>query len=576
MLRTLRIRHLAVIEDLTISFGAGLNVLTGETGAGKSIVVDAVGLAAGDRAESHRIRTGEDRAVVEAVFELPPDSPAATLLAERGMNPAEGGQFAVRREVRPSGASGRVFVNGSPVTVAQLREIGDLLVELHGQHEHQTLLSAERHLELLDAFAGAEGLADRVRQAFAAVAESRQRLAELRELAERRSRRAAELAEVVRDVDRTRPVPGEVNRLERERRVLQNAGRIAALLDEAIGLLQDGEPAAASLAAAGARRARELAGFDPSLAGVAEAIEGARIELEEAASSLRGYRSRTAFDPERLEAVESRRAELSRLLLRYGPDEEDALRARDEAAAELAALEGLEASVEQARRRISEAEARYADAARSLSAARAEAARRMSGAVQEQLGALALEGARFEVGFAPAYGERLGTNGLALSARGAERAEFLLAANPGESARPLAKVASGGELARVMLAIHLVSEGAARGKVLVFDEVDAGVGAVAAGAVGLRLARLARRCQVLLVTHLPQVAAHADRHYHVRKTVAGGRTRVSVVELEEEERVEELARMLGGRAVTAASRRHAAELLSAAAGATGAGARRRA
>lgn len=576
MLRTLRIRHLAVIEDLTISFGAGLNVLTGETGAGKSIVVDAVGLAAGDRAESHRIRTGEDRAVVEAVFELPQGSAAAALLAERGMDPPEGGELAVRREVRGPGASGRVFVNGSPVTVAQLREIGDVLVELHGQHEHQSLLSAERHLELLDTFAAADGLADRVREAFEAVTAARQRLAELRQLAERRSRRAAELAEVVREVDRVRPSPGEAERLERERRVLQNAGRIAALLDEAIGLLGDGEPAAASLAAAGARRARELGGLDPFLAGIADAIEAARIELQEAASSLRAYRSRADFDPARLEAVEARRAELSRLLLRYGPDEEAALRAREAAAAELAAIEGLEASLEEARLRLSEAEARYADAARALSAARAEAAPRMGREVELQLRALAFKTARFEVGFATAHGERLEASGLPLSARGAERAEFLLAANPGEQARPLARVASGGELARVMLALHLVSEKAARGKVLVFDEVDAGVGGVAAGAVGQRLARLGRRCQVLLVTHLPQVAAHADRHYHVRKAVAGGRTRVAVAELDGEERVEELARMLGGRAVTPASRRHAAEMLAAAAGSAGAGGRRRA
>jgi len=567
MLRTLRIRHLAVIEDLTVEFGSGLNVLTGETGAGKSIVVDAVGLAAGDRAETHRIRTGEERAVVEAVFELAEESPVNRILAERGLDRAAGGELVVRRELRPGGAGGRVFVNGCPTTVSLLREIGDHLVELHGQHEHQSLLSSERHLELLDAFAGHPALLRGVREAFEGVRWARSRLSELQGAAAARAERMRELDEIVRDVDRVGPKPGESDRLATEWRLLKNASRVVGLLEEAIGLLYGGEPAAASLASQAARRARELETLDPTLAGLADRVESARIELEEAARSLEAYRSRTDFDPARLEAIEARRAELSRLLRRYGPDEEAALRARREAAAELQSLEGLEQRLEAARRELSEAEARYAEAAAALSASRREASRNMERQIETELRALDFPRCRFAVALEPARADRIEPSSLPLSVRGAERAEFLFTANPGEELRPLSRVASGGELSRLMLALHLVSEAAAGGKVLVFDEVDAGVGGATADAVGSRLARLARRCQVLLVTHLPQVAAHANHHYHVRKRWVGGRTRVGVVELTREERVEELARMLGGRTVTDSSRRHAAELLEAAAGA---------
>ncbi len=566
MLKTLRIRHLAVIEDLTLAFGPGLNVLTGETGAGKSILVDAVGLAAGDRAEAGLIRTGEERAVIEAVFALPAASAVAGLVKGRGLDADLNGELVVRREVRAAGSGGRVFVNGSPATVALLREIGDLLVELHGQHEHQSLLSAERHLDVLDAFGGLGEKAARVRDTFEAVQAARSRLAGLREVEARRLERAAALGRVLGEIDAVRPRPGETESLDRERRVLQNAGRVAVLLDEAISFLHEGEPSATSLASAASRRAQELAGVDPSLSELAERIEAARIDLQEAGASLRDYRAGTDFDPSRLEAIESRRAALSRLLLRYGPDEDAVSRAREAAAEELLTLQAIEGALAEAGSGVVEAERVYVEAARALSGDRHEAARRLGGEVEAQLQVLALQKAHFEAALSTAPGAAVEGGGVPLSPRGAERAEFLLTANPGEEARPLARVASGGELSRVMLGLHLVFEGAAKGRVLVFDEVDAGVAGAVADAVGQRLARLARRSQVLLVTHLPQVAAYADHHYHVVKKVSGGRTRVDVVEVKGAERVEELARMLGGRGVTPTSRRHAEELLQAAGG----------
>ncbi|HEX6852416.1 MAG TPA: DNA repair protein RecN [Candidatus Polarisedimenticolaceae bacterium] len=549
MLRTLRIRNVAVVEELTVEFGAGLNVLTGETGAGKSILVDALGLAAGERSSASLVRSGSDRAIVEAVFEPPFPSPLEALLDARGVERGEDG-LVVKREVASSGG-GRVFVNGSPTTVAVLREIGGLLVELHGQHEHQSLLAGDRQLDLLDARAGAAEAADRVAAAWDERRRKREALEHLRDAARDREARIATLREVVREIDALDPRPGERERLDRERRVLQHAERVARLLEEATDALHEGEPSAAALAASAARRVAELAEIDPGLAELARRVETARLELQDAGATLGAWRDRADFDPARLEGIATRLAALDRLLLRYGPDEEAALATREAAEAERAQLEDVDRSIEQAERAAEEAEAAYAAAAKALSERRRAAAAVLSREVETQLGALALVKARFAVAL------REGPPGP----RGAERAEFLLAANPGEPSRPLAQTASGGELSRVMLALHLVLEGAGSGRVLVFDEVDAGVGGAVAAAVGARLGTLAGRHQVLCVTHLPQVAAHASRHYHVRKRVAEGRTSTDICALDGAARVEELARMLGGRELTEGARRNAEELL---------------
>jgi DNA repair protein RecN (Recombination protein N) len=561
MLKTLRIRNFAIIEDLTVEFTSGLNLLTGETGAGKSIVVDALGLAAGDRADSSMIRSGEEKAVVEAVYGMARGSAIQALLDEKGVD-AVGDELIVRREIAASG-SGRVFVNGSPTTVSVLREAGNVLVELHGQHEHQSLLSSDRQLDLVDQFGGLDNEVREVREAFEAVREARSRLEEVESRSRERGERSAMLQARLAEIDAVAPRPGELEELNRERGILRHAGQMATLLGEAVGLLYEGDPAASSLAAAGARRAAELAGIDPGLQEIAQRIDAARVELEDAGAALREYRDRANFDPARLETLESRRAALETLLLRYGPDEQSAIQARNEAAAELERLGDLEAEVERAGQALAKAEATYIDRAEALGRARAAAANRMGPQVEDQFRALALGGARFRVEFSPARGETIGdARRLPLGPRGAERGEFLLSANPGESARPLARVASGGELSRVMLALHVVLEQAGRDRTLVFDEVDAGIGGAVADAVGSRLAELSGRHQVLCVTHLPQVAAHADRHYHVAKRVVGKRTRAEVEPLTGDARVAELARMLGGREITAASRRNAQELIA--------------
>ncbi len=556
MLKTLRIRNLVTIEDLSVEFGPGLNVLTGETGAGKSIVVDALGLVAGDRGDSALVRSGTDRAVIEAAFELAPDDPLVALLLARGLDAGDEALI-VRRELSASG-SGRVLINGSPSTVGVLRELGESLVDLHGQHEHQGLLGPERHLALLDDYGGHDDARAAVAAASSRALEEEARLTRLHELGREGQKRAEILRETLREIRGVDPKPLELEALRRDRAILQNGAQIVELLDQSIARLDEGDdPAIASLHAA-ERRVAELGRIDPTLAPIALRVESARLELEDARDTLLAYRGRLDFDPSRLESIESRRAAIERLLLKWGPSEEDAHSAADQAERELATIDNLDAEVAAAERALATAREAYVAAAAILSKRRAGAAARLGPAVAGELKPLAFEKARFEVVLTPKQGGPF-------HHAGAERAEFFLAANPGEPARPIGRAASGGELSRLMLALNVVLDGAAPGRVLVFDEVDAGVSGSVAVAVGARLAQLAARHQVLCVTHLPQVAAHADGHYHVSKRVASGRTHTEIIALTGDERVNELARMLGGRQATDASRENAAELLAEAA-----------
>jgi len=566
LLRTLRIRNLVIIEDVTVEFGPGLNLLTGETGAGKSILVSALGLVAGLRADRSLVRASEERATVEALFQLEPDSDVAAWCAERGIDVGQDGQLSIRREVAADGP-GRVLLNGSPGTLGMLRELGQQLLELQGQHEPKNLLGARRHLELIDRLGGHVRERERVGRAYAGVREAASQLGELRERAAGKAARIEELGRTIEELAQLEPRPGELLELESERRVLQNAGRVAELLDQAVTLSYEGDPAAASLAAGTAARAEELAELDPSLRELAVRARSASAELQDIGSAFRDYRERTDFDPGRLESVESRRALLERACLRYATDEVGLSERRDAARTELTALREVGDRLTAAETRLQEAEDAYLVAAAALTRKRRAAAKKLEQTLAAQFRELALAKAVLRVEFADARGEmieRPGGTGRPLSPAGAERAEFLLAANPGEPLRYLRQVASGGELSRVMLALHVVAESEDAGRALVFDEVDAGVGGAVADAVGARLQRLARHHQLLCVTHLPQVAAYADRHFRVRKRVQSGRTRAGIARVSGQERVDELARMLGGKSPTPASRRHASELLDAA------------
>ncbi len=556
MLRTLRIRDLAVVEDVTIEFGAGLNLLTGETGAGKSIVVQALGLVAGARADRDAVRAGAERAVVEALFEISDNSPLPGWADEHGLEPIVDRQFLVRREVSVTG-TGRAFANGSPVTQVLLREAGRLLVDLHGQHDHVRLLEADRQIELLDRFGGSERLAAEVAEAFVAVGAAEEELAAWTERLARREDRLDQLRRTVREIDAVAPREGEWEALASERRLLRSASRVAEGCQEILASTRDGDESAVDRVTRAARRAEELAEIDPTLLGAVERLRSAAIEIADVASEFEILRARLQYEPGHLDQIETRTAALQQLFLRHAADETGLLDLRASAAAEIAQLDDVDASRASREKALAEVLARYVAAAAQLTERRAAAAGGLSAAVTGELEAVALAGAVFEVQLDP----RLVDGAPVRHRRGGERVEFVFAANPGEPARGIATAASGGELSRLLLALHVVLGPTLGADVAVFDEVDAGVGGTIAYAVGARLAEVAQGRQVICVSHLPQIAAWADRHLGVSKSVSDGRTRIRIESLASDERIEELARMLAGRRATASSRQHAAELL---------------
>ncbi len=560
-LRTLRIRNLVIIEDLTVDFGPGLNMLTGETGAGKSILVDALDLIAGARADRSLVRAGEERAIVEALFDLEGDARVGEWLIANGIAPEAPEEVLIHRDVASKGA-GRVRVNGSPCTLALLGTLGRHLLELHGQHEEQSLLAADHPMQVLDRFGAHGDACERVRLQAQAVRDRRAELTRLEEAARDRAERVARLQETLRDVDELDPKPGELDSMAQERRVLQNSTHIAELADRIVAATAEGEGSLSERSASAARDADRLAELDPSQLELAERLRSLAVELQDVGAGYREYRDRADFDPGRLEALEARRTAIERICLRYGAEEAELVERRETAATELAQLESLDERTEHAAAEAKSTEHSFVAAAAELTRAREAAGGKLVPRVKRQFKALALDQADFSVHFGPARGEAL-DDGTPLNAAGVERVEFHLAANPGEPARPLAQVASGGELSRVMLALHVVAD-TGSGRVLVFDEVDSGVGGRVADAIGARLGRLAQGRQILCLTHLPQVAAHADQHFRVEKQVTRGRTRTAVASLGSDQRVDELARMLGGKKPTPASRRHAGEMLQAA------------
>ena len=552
MLRELRIRNFAVVENLTVPFAPGFNVLTGETGAGKSILVDAILLLRGARAQTDVIRADAETATVEAVFEVS-DGAVATL-DEAGL-PLEDGEVVIRRELSRSGRH-RAFVNDAAVTVGLLERLGDALVQVHGQHEHQRLLEPTRQLDVLDRFADAEPLRERFAALFAKHAEARAELERRRGAARDRAQRQDLLQFQVSELDAARVRVGEDDELRTERRRLQHAERFAAGLQEVASLLHaDAASATARLARAG-RVLSDLGRLDPAFAAPAETLDAARAHVEDTLAAVRGLRDTIVFEPGRLEGIDERLDALTRLKRKYGDSEEALLRFRADAAAELDRLERHEELLAEDERRLAELEAEMVSAARALGAARREAAAKLGPRVQRELRQLGMDRAAFEVA---TIDLAAGDWGL----RGAERVEFRFTANPDEPNRPLARIASGGELARTMLALQVVLSGDDDAPTMVFDEVDAGIGGRAASVVGDKLAALGGSRQVLCVTHLAPIAALADQHVRVAKSVRGGRTRATTAVIAGDERAAEIARMLGGDASGAAALDHARALLRA-------------
>ncbi len=569
MLRELRVKNLAVIESLTVPFGSGFNVLTGETGAGKSILIDALTLLLGERAQpAETIRTGAESATIEAVFDAPRKSPVATLLQEHGIA-LEDGVLVVRREL-VRGARGRVFLNDANATLALLERLGEALVEVHGQHEHQALLRPARHLDLLDAFAGLGILRERLRQRHDEWKSVSAELEALRATARDTAARTREHQEAMAEIDAARLRPGEEEELRDERRRLMNAERLAEGANAAYQELYDDQASAVERAGKVATLLREMARIDPTVEPALQALDTALVQLDETARTLRTYRDGVVFDPPRLEAIERRVDEIGRLKRKYG-DSVDAVlahRARIEVDLGGLARAGEEEGrlAERAERLRVELTTRAAD----LAERREQSVAQLETAVLAELGALDLESAVFRVRLArerAGNGELgVGPEGWRLGPRGVDQAEFLFSGNAGEDARPLARIASGGELSRTMLALKVVLAATDAVPVLVFDEVDVGIGGKAADTVGKKLRQVARTRQVLCVTHLPQIAAYADQHFRVEKREEDGRTATTVAALVRGDRVREVARMLGGETVTDTSLRHALELITQARG----------
>lgn len=527
MLRFLAIRHLAVIDHLEVEFVPGLTVLTGETGAGKSMLVEAIDLLVGGRASADLVRTGEDTATIQAIFER-----------------ADGREVIVRREISAQGRS-RAFIDDALATSAALRELGASLVDLHGQHEHQTLLNPQEHAGFVDAYAGHTNLTVEVSRLFAewraaASALERTRLSD-REKAARIELVSFQLAEL----DRVAPLSGEDDRLLAERQVLANADRLVRLSTEAYASLYEGEGAALGALAVVWKRVADLAAIDPRFQPYVDQRDEVKSRLEDLSFMLRSYAGDLDASPERLQQVEDRLAAIERLKKKHGPSLDDVIATRQAFQDELAALQASDERVAFLELQVTKAADTFRSLALQLSAARRAAGTRLARALESALVHLAMPHSRVDVRVV-AMPDQPGT----WSASGLDAVEFFLSPNPGEDLRPLARIASGGELSRIMLALKTLATPDDPGRTLIFDEVDAGIGGAAADAVGARLQVLGARFQVLCITHLPQIAARGTSHLHIAKDVREGRTLTVVGRLEAEAREVEIARMIAGDKVT--------------------------
>jgi DNA repair protein RecN (Recombination protein N) len=552
MLTHLRIQGYAVIDDLTLTLSPGLNALTGETGAGKSIVAGALSLLLGERASADVVRAGAARAVVEGAFDLSGRGDLVRRLEGMGVA-ADDGLLILRREVLAEGRN-RSWINGSPATAGMVGALGSELVDLHGQHEHQTLLRAAEQRRILDAFGG---LAEQVKE----VERLHRGLEATREAVERRRARAREIhAQVdflrfqVGEIDAAAPADGEEERIAEEARRLEHARELTEDAERLHEALYGGEDALSDRLGEARAVLDRLTRLDPSLGDLAGGLETAYHQVVEVGRSLGRYAEHVEQDPGRLEALRRRQEVLFRLKRKYGPTLADVVETGRRVRAELAELEGAEEHIGELEARLAAERTTLHAAARRLGAGRAKAAGELAGAVRRVLPELGMPGARFEVEL---------TSLPEPGAGGAESVAFLVAVNAGFEPRPLAKVASGGELSRVMLALKSILARVDEVPTLVFDEIDAGVGGVVAAGVAAKLREIAGHHQVLVITHLPQLASSAHAHLRVEKAELSGATITRVTHLEGEERVREIARMLGGDPDSVRSRDHARELLEA-------------
>ena len=573
MLTELRLENYAVIDNLVVEFGAGLNFLTGETGAGKSILIDALALLLGEKASSDVIRAGADRAVISAVFE--PEGAAEkaleSILDANGLDESDDGSLILRREIA-TGGKGRVFVNNQPATVSVLKLLAPHLAIIHAQNESILSFDGPARLELLDAFAG--GDLNPVAAAFAVWKNIRTRIDEL-ERGEQDKLRLVDLWTFQkREIEEGRVQSGEDERLETEKRVLANAEKIYNAAMNAFDLLYEGNGSTASSLRGAQKQLEELVRYEPKFQEALAALDSARISVEDVGATLRDYAGGIQASPEHLAQVEDRLALLDRLKRKYGQTLDEVIQFGADVSRKLAEIENKDEILRQLRGELGKASDDYLKAARALSKKRAEAARKLEKLVEAEINDLAMK-STFRIQKTTSEEER------DWSASGIDQVVYVISTNPGEPMRQLEHIASGGELSRVMLALKASVEGAKEvkpptqssqkmrrqgwgtQKTLVFDEIDTGIGGRAAEAVGRKLKSLARANQVLCVTHLPQIATFGDHHYVLEKKESGGRTRTSIRAVTGEERTEEVARMLSGAKLTETSRKHAEQMIKA-------------
>ena len=558
MLRELTIRNVAVIEELTVSLVPGLNVLTGETGAGKSILIDALQLVLGARGSENLLRSGAEEAAVEAAFDAEPGSRAMELLEAEGIAVEPGEPIVLRRQLFRDGRT-KAYAGGRLTSVATLRALGECLVDIHGQHPGQLLLDPRRHRELLDGYAGAAEEARAYRERYGAWQALRREREALLSAERERAQRQDLLEFQRREIEAARLTIGEEEALVAEDAILSNHERLFAAVEQAYVTLEESDEALLARLSAAAARVREASGIDQRLREVLEALETGAVHLREAARGLRDYRARIEFDPERLEAIQTRLHEIGKLKRKYGATVGEVLEHLTRVRADLAALERSETRLGELEQMLTTAQQDLAGRAERLSVARRRAAPRLQEAILAEIHELGMAKATFEVAVrsAAAGEEGLGPHGV-------DEVEFLISPNPGEPLKPLHKIASGGELSRTMLAIRVILAAADQTPSLIFDEVDAGIGGNTAEMVGRKLTTVSRQRQVLCVTHLPQIACFADQHVVLSKRSLRERTQTTAQILPIAERARELARMLGGLRRSETPVQHATELLEAA------------
>jgi DNA repair protein RecN (Recombination protein N) len=566
VLRELHIENFALIQELTVFFGDGLNILTGETGAGKSIIIDALNQVLGERASAELVRTGSSQAVITAVVDV--NDAVAAYLEEQGLGAAEQGRVILQREIYSNGKS-QARIDGRPVTVALLKEVGSLLVEIHGQHEHQSLLDEGAHIQMVDAFGGQPVLSARAdyQQTWEELLGLNRELAGLHGDARERERLLDILQYQVDEIAAAALKPGEEEELLAQRKLLSNARKLLEVCQSSYQVLYHGEgdnPVVQILATV-VNSLKDFRELDGTLEQACSQLEESLYAVEDAARQLRSFADAFTFDPQQLEAVEQRLDLINDLKRKYADSIQGILAWQQEKQAEIEKIKNTEIRHAQLTQLIAEVREKAGRQAEALSGLRREAGRELAAAIEAELAYLQMEKTRFEVQFScqdDESGLPVGDRCLRAGGQGIDNVRFMISPNPGEPMKPLAKIASGGEMSRIMLAILNVLAKLRPVDTMVFDEIDAGIGGRAAQAVAEKLSAVSDRRQVICVSHLPQVTSMADTHLYIYKEVEGGRTVTKVSRLDMEGRVQELARMLGGAEVTSATINHAKEMLS--------------